>query len=333
MFCGESENFYQTAANAVITGLLWHCCPFSSGGVDRDKRQRVLFCGFAWRLGGVGCFPSADGSRKAHAQWHGGRLVPERLRQWYRQPLLWLGRKAFCFDGMLELVISAKSSAVLAPCNACLCFPVRLLVACGAGNGMSGQNGGNPLFSGSIPLLLVFWRWRLLRGMRVFCRLPLAFLSGIGAGLAERCILYLGRFFYFIYPDLKKPVGFAVWKGCLLITAVVTVIVLLSGELWRGMLCRKSFADIADVGACQLYGRFSDQTGFASALVLDGIGGAVSFGCGVFRLPSGDAAMQTGGKKAKALALGGACGFVRVVISARKPYGGTASAACRSAFG
>lgn len=46
----------------------------------------------------------------------------------------------------------------------------------------------------------------------------------------------------------------------------------------------------------------------------------------------GDAAMQTGGKKAKALALGGACGFVRVVISARKPYGGTASAACRFAL-
>ena len=59
--------------------------------------ERVLF----WRLclavlGGVGCFPSADGSRKAHAQWHGGRLVPERLRQWYRDnPFAWLGRKAF----------------------------------------------------------------------------------------------------------------------------------------------------------------------------------------------------------------------------------------------
>ena len=106
----------------------------------------------------------------------------------------------------------------------------------------------------------------------------------------------------------------------------------LSGELRRGDACRKAFADIADAGACQLYGRFSDQTGFTSALVLDGIGGAVSFGCGVFRLPSGDAAMQTGGKKAKALALGGACGFVCVVISARKPYGGTASAACRFAL-
>ena len=94
--CGESENFYQTAANAVITGLLWHCCPFSSGGAGRDKRQRVLFCGFAWRLGGVGCLPSADSSRKAHAQWYGGRLVPERLRQCYRDnPFAWLGRKAF----------------------------------------------------------------------------------------------------------------------------------------------------------------------------------------------------------------------------------------------
>lgn len=139
--------------------------------------------------------------------------------------------------------------------------------------------------------------------------------SGIGAGLTEMSIVFRGLvFLYFIYPDLKKPVGFAVWKGCLLITAVVTVIVLLClanyGEGWLA----QSFCRHCDAGACQLYGRFSDQTGFASALVLDGIGGAVSFGCGVFWLPSGDAAMQTGGKKAKALALGGACGFVRVVF-------------------
>ena len=55
-------------------------------------------CFFAALLGGlgVGCLPSADGSRKAHAQWYGGRLVPERLRQWYRDnPFAWLGRKDF----------------------------------------------------------------------------------------------------------------------------------------------------------------------------------------------------------------------------------------------
>ena len=112
--------------------------------------------------------------------------------------------------------------------------------------------------------------------------------------------MYLGARFLIYLSGFEKPVGFAVWKGCLLITAVVTGHrASLSGELRRGDACRKAFADIADVGACQLYGRFSDQTGFASALVLDGIGGAVSFGCGVFRLPSGDAAMQTGGKKRK----------------------------------
>lgn len=69
---------------------------FLPAELARDKWQRVLFCGFAWRLGGVGCLPSADSSRKAHAQWHGGRLVPERLRQCYRDnPFAWLGRKAF----------------------------------------------------------------------------------------------------------------------------------------------------------------------------------------------------------------------------------------------
>lgn len=69
---------------------------FLPAELARDKRQRVLFCGFAWRLGGVGCLLSADGSRKAHAKWYGGRLVPERLRQWYRDnPFAWFGRKAF----------------------------------------------------------------------------------------------------------------------------------------------------------------------------------------------------------------------------------------------
>ena len=75
-------------------------------------------------------------------------------------------------------------------------------------------------------------------------------------------IVCRGSFFlYFIYPDLKKPVGFAVWKACLLITAVVTVIVLLCLANYGEGACRKAFADIADAGACQLYGRFSDQTG------------------------------------------------------------------------
>ena len=45
-------------------------------------------CFFAALLGGLGV--------SAASQWHGGRLVPERLRQWYRDnPFAWLGRKAF----------------------------------------------------------------------------------------------------------------------------------------------------------------------------------------------------------------------------------------------
>ena len=65
--------------------------------------------------------------------------------------------------------------------------------------------------------------------------------SGIGAGLAEMSIVCRGVvFLYFIYPDLKKPVGFAVWKACLLITAVVTVIVLLClANYGEGMLAAK----------------------------------------------------------------------------------------------
>ena len=73
--------------------------------------------------------------------------------------------------------------------------------------------------------------------------LPLALPSpsGIGAGLAEMSIVFRGLvFLYFIYPDLKKPVGFAVWKICLLITAVVTVIVLLClANYGEGMLAAK----------------------------------------------------------------------------------------------
>lgn len=73
--------------------------------------------------------------------------------------------------------------------------------------------------------------------------LPLALPSpsGIGAGLTEMSIVFRGLvFLYFIYPDLKKPVGFAVWKGCFLITAVVTVIVLLClANYGEGMLAAK----------------------------------------------------------------------------------------------
>lgn len=242
-------------------------------------------------------------------------------------------------DGMLELrIFSEIICRFMLPATPVWVLSLVLLLVAGAlaaqGTECRGRTAEILFFLVAIPLLLVLLA--VAASTRYARVLPLALPSpsGIGAGLAEMSIVFRGLvFLYFIYPDLKKPVGFAVWKGCLLITAVVTVIVLLClANYGEGMLAAKLFADIADAGACQLYGRFSDQTGFASALVLDGIGGAVSFGGGVFRLPSGDAAMQTGGKKAKALALGGACGFVCVVISARKPYGGTASAACRFAL-
>ena len=239
-------------------------------------------------------------------------------------------------DGMLELrIFSEIICRFMLPATPVWVLSLMLLLVAGAlaaqGTECRGRTAEILFFLVAIPLLLVLLAVAASTQYARVLPLALPSPSGIGAGLAEMSIVCRGLvFLYFIYPDLKKPVGFAVWKACLLITAVVTVIVLLC--LANYDACRKAFADIADAGACQLYGRFSDQTGFASALVLDGIGGAVSFGCGVFRLPSGDAAMQTGGKKAKALALGGACGFVCVVISARKPYGGTASAACRFAL-
>ena len=54
-------------------------------------------------------------------------------------------------DGMLAADFQRNHLPFYAPCNACLgAFPGAASgrrCACGAGNGMSGQNGGNPLFS------------------------------------------------------------------------------------------------------------------------------------------------------------------------------------------
>ncbi len=225
----------------------------------------LRLCLAAW---GVGCFPSADGSRKADARWYGGRLVSERLRQWCRDnPFCLAWQESFCLTGCLSCGFSAKLSAVLCSCNACLgAFTGAASgrrCACGAGNGMSGQNGGNPLFLVAIPACFwCFWRWRLLRSMRV---LPLALPSpsGIGAGLAEMSIVCRGSFFlYFIYPDLKKPVGFAVWKACLLITAVVTVIVLLCLANYGEGCLPQSFCRHCRCWSVSALRAFSDQTGF-----------------------------------------------------------------------
>ena len=236
-------------------------------------------------------------------------------------------------DGMLELrIFSEIICRFMLPATPVWVLSLVLLLVAGAlaaqGTECRGRTAEILFFLVAIPLLLVLLAVAASTQYARVLPLALPSPSGIGAGLAEMSIVFRGLvFLYFIYPDLKKPVGFAVWKICLLITAVVTVIVLLClANYGEGMLAAKLLPTL------QMLERVSDQTGFASALVLDGIGGAVSFGCGVFRLPSGNAAMQTGGKKAKALALGGACGFVCVVISARKPYGGTASAACRFAL-
>ena len=131
---------------------------------------------------------------------------------------------------------------------------------------------------------------------------------------------------------MKKPVGFAVWKGCLLITAVVTVIVLLClANYGEGMLTAKLLPTLQMLERVSFTGVFLTRQDLL--LLWFWMASAVLFLSGVvFLAPFWDAAMQTGGKKAKALALGGACGFVCVVISARKPYGDTASAACRFAL-
>lgn len=106
---------------------------------------------------------------------------------------------------------------------------------------MSGKNGGNPLFLVAIPLLLVLLAVAASTQYARVLPLALPSPSGIGAGLAEMSIVFRGLvFLYFIYPDLKKPVGFAVWKICLLITAVVTVIVLRClANYGEGMLAAK----------------------------------------------------------------------------------------------
>ena len=217
-------------------------------------------------------------------------------------------------DGMLELrIFSEIICRFMLPATPVWVLSLVLLLVAGAlaaqGTECRGRTAEILFFLVEIPLLLVLLAVAASTQYARVLPLALPSPSGIGAGLTEMSIVFRGLvFLYFIYPDLKKPVGFAVWKGCLLITAVVTVIVLLClANYGEGMLAAKLLPTL------QMLER-------------------VSFGGGVFRLPSGNAAMQTGGKKAKALALGGACGFVCVVISARKPYGGTASAACRFAL-
>ena len=114
-------------------------------------------------------------------------------------------------DGMLELrIFSEIICRFMLPCNACLgAFPGAASgrrCAAAQGTECRGQNGGNPSFSGRDSLCFwCFWRWRLLRGMRAFCRcLAFSFGHRGRACRDEHCILGGSFFLYFIYPDLKK---------------------------------------------------------------------------------------------------------------------------------
>ena len=134
-------------------------------------------------------------------------------------------------DGMLELrIFSEIICRFMLPATPVWVLSLVLLLVAGAlaaqGTECRGRTAEILFFLVAIPLLLP---------------LALPSPSGIGAGLAEMSIVFRGLvFLYFIYPDLKKPVGFAVWKICLLITAVVTVIVLLClANYGEGMLAAK----------------------------------------------------------------------------------------------
>ena len=149
-------------------------------------------------------------------------------------------------DGMLELrIFSEIICRFMLPATPVWVLSLVLLLVAGAlaaqGTECRGRTAEILFFLVAIPLLLVLLA--VAASTRYARVLPLALPSpsGIGAGLTEMSIVFRGLvFLYFIYPDLKKPVGFAVWKGCLLITAVVTVIVLLClANYGEGMLAAK----------------------------------------------------------------------------------------------
>ncbi len=148
-------------------------------------------------------------------------------------------------DGMLELrIFSEIICRFMLPATPVWVLSLVLLLVAGA---LAAQG---TECRGRTAEILFFGRDSLASGASAVAAstqyarvLPLALPSpsGIGAGLTEMSIVFRGLvFLYFIYPDLKKPVGFAVWKGCLLITAVVTAIVLLCpANYGEGMLAAK----------------------------------------------------------------------------------------------
>ena len=155
-------------------------------------------------------------------------------------------------DGMLELrIFSEIICRFMLPATPVWVLSLVLLLVAGAlaaqGTECRGRTAEILFFLVAIPLLLVLLAVAASTQYARVLPLALPSPSGIGAGLTEMSIVFRGLvFLYFIYPDLKKPVGFAVWKGCLLITAVVTVIGMLAAKLLPTlqMLERVSFTGV-----------------------------------------------------------------------------------------
>lgn len=135
-------------------------------------------------------------------------------------------------DGMLELrIFSEIICRFMLPATPVWVLSLVLLLVAGAlaaqGTECRGRTAEILFFLVAIPLLLVLLAVAASTQYARVLPLALPSPSGIGAGLTEMSIVFRGLvFLYFIYPDLKKPVGFAVWKGCLLITAVVLGVLL-----------------------------------------------------------------------------------------------------------
>ena len=100
----------------------------------------------------------------------------------------------------------------------------------------------------------------------------------------------------------------------------------LSFGLWGRCSFGKAAAFSANAGAGQLYRRFPDAAGRAASLVLDGIGGRISFGDGVFWFSFRGADVPSGGKQKKNLALGRSGGDVCCIVPAGKSFGGVSFA-------
>ena len=150
------------------------------------------------------------------------------------------------FDGMLELrIFSEIICRFMLPATPVWVLSLVLLLVAGSlaaqGTECRGRTAEILFFLVAIPLVLVLLAVAVSTRYARVLPFALPSVSGIGAGLAEMSIVFQGLIFlYFIYPDLKKPVGFAVWKSCLLTTAVVTVIVFLClANYGEGMLAEK----------------------------------------------------------------------------------------------